>query len=152
MSHTENKRWISSPRTGDSPLQEYRVPALPLHSHHWRADDENAPTIRPLELVEHVPNQSTHPAVVRQETNNRIWIVTGWEVPESPLSRTIQLRQSPPDVPGTLTGPRGPESASLPPQPSTSFAWPTAFLPRDLQENLCTGHKSSWGKDRENLT
>ena len=29
---------------------------------------------------------------------------------------------------------------------------PTAFLPRDHQENSCTGHKPSSGKVRENLT
>ena len=49
-----NKRCSSSLRTGDSPLQDYRVPALPFHFRHWRADNENAPTI--LGFIEHIPN------------------------------------------------------------------------------------------------
>ena len=141
----------SSPRTGDPPLEEY----WGLHPLSMFVIDEptkkTIPLTRPLEQVEHACNHRSAPLSFAKKPKTAFERWLGGRIWRGHHPDRLQLRQSPPDVTGTLIGPRGPESASLP-LSLHIICRPTAFLPRDHQENSCTGHKPSSGKVRENLT
>ena len=95
------------------------------------------------------PNNQPAPASFAKNPKNRIWIVTGREVQERASSQPPVTTRRDWNFNRTASSrvSQSPSTASL-----HIICRSTAFLPKDHQENSCTGHKSSSGKDRENLT
>ena len=118
------------------------------------------PTMRTLQQSDPSDSLSTSPnnqfapsSLAKKPYTAFEFKLSGREVLKRPSSRPITIA---PAATRRYWNFNRPAWSRISQSPSTAFLHIicrfTAFLPRDHQDNSCTGHKSSSGKDRENLT